>query len=164
MVYVGGVCSGESTRSKADLRAVVRTFDPVAGAFGPVVPDQELDFPRPVSFESSPLCKGASWYPWTDRIPGTQDGKTCPAGYCANPEPILADITVDTDGSLILGFRDRLTEVMGDEAPLQIGHRVWCDTDKNGIQGPGEPPVVFDDSSVVGGLKTASGRFGTPSG
>ncbi|WP_425332240.1 MSCRAMM family protein [Amycolatopsis alba] len=32
-------------------------------------------------------------------------------------------------------------EVLCDEAPLQIGNRVWYDVDKDGIQDPGEPPV-----------------------
>ncbi|MGW4647615.1 SpaA isopeptide-forming pilin-related protein [Kitasatospora sp. NPDC004289] len=125
VVYVGGVCSGESTQSKADLRAVVRTFDPVVGTFGAVVMDQRLDFPRPISFESATNCKGASWYPWNDQIPTTQEGKNCPAGYYANPEPILADIIVDTDGSLILGFRDRLTDQVGQGQIIAVGSGLY---------------------------------------
>ncbi|MFJ8045560.1 SpaA isopeptide-forming pilin-related protein [Kitasatospora sp. NPDC096147] len=125
VVYVGGVCSGESTQLKSDLRAVVRTFDPVAGTFGAVVMDEKLDFPRPISFESASNCKGASWYPWNDRIPNQQDGKNCPAGYYANPEPMLADIIVDTDGSLILGFRDRLTDQLGQGQVIAPGSGLY---------------------------------------
>ncbi|MFI5529406.1 SpaA isopeptide-forming pilin-related protein [Kitasatospora sp. NPDC051853] len=125
VVYVGGVCSGESTQLKSDLRAVVRTFDPVAGTFGSVVMDQKLDFPRPISFESASNCKGASWYPWNDQIPTTQEGKNCPAGYYSNPEPILADVIVDTDGSLILGFRDRLTDQVGQGQIIAVGSGLY---------------------------------------
>jgi hypothetical protein len=33
-------------------------------------------------------------------------------------------------------------ELMCDSAPVQIGNRVWIDTNENGIQDPGEPPVA----------------------
>ncbi|RMB79381.1 hypothetical protein [Streptomyces shenzhenensis] len=45
-VYVGGVCSAQSTGSKADMRAVVQVFDPVTGQFTGTVMDQPLNFPR----------------------------------------------------------------------------------------------------------------------
>ncbi|GGP89487.1 MSCRAMM family protein [Streptomyces melanogenes] len=115
-VYVGGVCSGQSTQKKSDMRAVVRTFDPKAGAFGSVILDQKLDFPRANTFQSAAPCTGGSWYPWNDTIPKTQDGKSCGFGFYANPMPILSDIIVETDGSLVLGFRDRLADMGGDIA------------------------------------------------
>lgn len=34
-MFVGGVCSGQSTDDKADMRAVVYKFDPVAEASAP---------------------------------------------------------------------------------------------------------------------------------
>ncbi|MFE9429015.1 SpaA isopeptide-forming pilin-related protein [Kitasatospora sp. NPDC006697] len=113
VVYVGGVCSGESTQKKADLRAVVRTFDPAAGTFGSVILDQRLDYPRLRSNRDS-VCPGAGWYPWQDKLPTSQDGiASCGPGNIANPEPMLADIVVDTDGALILSFRDRYTDQIG---------------------------------------------------
>jgi hypothetical protein len=33
-------------------------------------------------------------------------------------------------------------ELLCDQAPVQIGNRVWIDTNQNGIQDPGEPPVA----------------------
>ncbi|MFF1647515.1 SdrD B-like domain-containing protein [Streptomyces sp. NPDC058240] len=70
-------------------------------------------------------------------------------------------------------------EVLCDQAPLQIGNRVWYDPERKGIQKPGQRPVVgatvnlydesgklvgtaettargeyyFDDSNVTGGLR-----------
>ncbi|MFJ1550923.1 SdrD B-like domain-containing protein [Streptomyces sp. NPDC088246] len=70
-------------------------------------------------------------------------------------------------------------EVLCDQAPLQIGNRVWYDPERKGIQNPGQRPVVgatvhlydesgkqvgttktsergeyyFDDSNVTGGLE-----------
>ncbi|MFJ1757230.1 SpaA isopeptide-forming pilin-related protein [Kitasatospora sp. NPDC088134] len=120
VVYVGGVCSGESTKKAADLRAVVRTFDPAAGTFGPVILDQKLDYPRPVTYSVAP-CAGAGWFPWSDTVPTTQNGTACGTGYYANPEPMLADIVVDTDGALILSFRDRLGDQVGHLQPITPG-------------------------------------------
>ncbi|WP_380282231.1 SdrD B-like domain-containing protein [Kitasatospora purpeofusca] len=107
--YLGGVCSGESTGKASDLRAVVLPFDPVTGAFGKAVLDQPLDYPREVTAKG--LCPGAGWFPWTDTIPAQQNGKACTGtGFYANPEPELAEIAFETDGSMLLAFRDRLTD------------------------------------------------------
>ncbi|MFE2107818.1 SdrD B-like domain-containing protein [Kitasatospora sp. NPDC059463] len=107
--YLGGVCSGESTGKVSDLRAVVLPFDPATGAFGPAVLDQPLDYPREISAKG--LCPGAGWFPWTDTIPAEQNGKACTGtGFYANPEPELAEIAFETDGSMLLAFRDRHTD------------------------------------------------------
>ncbi|WP_211216288.1 SpaA isopeptide-forming pilin-related protein [Longispora albida] len=112
VVYAGGVCSGQSTLKRADLRAIVRTFDPVAGTFGPVILDQPLDYTRAKTFDSA-ACEGEGWYPWQDYVATTQDGISCTGGFYSNPEPMLADIIVDTDGNLIISMRDRLADQVG---------------------------------------------------
>jgi hypothetical protein len=47
-------------------------------------------------------------------------------------------------------------ELLCDRAPVQIGNRVWIDTNQNGIQDPGEPPVA----GVYVGLYAVSGTTG----
>ncbi|MGW7414319.1 SpaA isopeptide-forming pilin-related protein [Streptomyces sp. NPDC054863] len=54
-------------------------------------------------------------------------------------------------------------EVLCDEAPIQIGNRVWYDVDKDGIQDPGERPVpgatvnLYDkDGKLVATTKTTT--------
>ncbi|MFG2911127.1 SdrD B-like domain-containing protein [Kitasatospora sp. NPDC048286] len=107
--YLGGVCSGESTGKVSDLRAVVLPFDPATGAFGKAVLDQRLDYPREVTAKGR--CPGAGWFPWTGTIPAQQSGKACTGtGFYANPEPELAEIAFETDGSMLLAFRDRHTD------------------------------------------------------
>ncbi|MFI0983350.1 SdrD B-like domain-containing protein [Streptomyces sp. NPDC021093] len=105
-VYVGGVCSAESSQSKTDMRAVVQTFDPKGGTFTGKIMDEKLDFPRGTADTLPGTCRGAGWYPWADGWRDEQDGQRCGLRY-AYPQPILGDIVVDTDGELILGFRDR---------------------------------------------------------
>ncbi|WP_424216644.1 SpaA isopeptide-forming pilin-related protein (plasmid) [Streptomyces sp. BI20] len=112
VVYVGGVCSGESSQSKPDMRAVIRTFDPKAKTFGEIIMDEPLDFPRGKAFNGA-SCVGAGWWPWSDTFRKTQDNTTCGPSWIGYPQPILADIVVDTDGQLILGFRDRFADQVG---------------------------------------------------
>jgi hypothetical protein len=47
-------------------------------------------------------------------------------------------------------------ELLCDQAPVQIGNRVWIDANENGIQDPGEQPVA----GVYVGLYAASGATG----
>ncbi|OXM47379.1 hypothetical protein CFP75_24395 [Amycolatopsis alba DSM 44262] len=80
--------------------------------------NQPPNFPRGLAFNLEP-CKGNGWYTWSDTYRTTQDGITCttPVGY---PQPMLTDIVQDTNGDLILGFRDRFADQYGlnqDRAP-----------------------------------------------
>ncbi|MEV7003998.1 SdrD B-like domain-containing protein [Streptomyces sp. NPDC093982] len=119
-VYVGGVCSAQSTGSKDDLRAVVYVFDPSAGQFTGTVMDQPLNFPRGgFNADSLPdtVCSGEGWYPWTDDRPATQDGKTCSHPFIQNPQPELSDIVFETNGDMVVGFTDRFADIAGWELP-----------------------------------------------
>ncbi len=101
-VYVGGVCDASISQSKLDLRAVIYKFDPVPNTFTQVL-TFSLDYPKGFVFST---CGNTStgWYPWQDTPP--------PANNCAGrmiyPQPILSDITFDNDGSMIIGFMDRM--------------------------------------------------------
>ncbi|MFJ8602592.1 SdrD B-like domain-containing protein [Streptomyces shenzhenensis] len=119
-VYVGGVCSAQSTGSKADMRAVVQVFDPVTGQFTGTVMDQPLNFPRGgLTGAGLPadVCNGEGWYPWTNVRPLNQDGKACTNAYIQNPEPELSDINFETNGDMVLGFADRFADRAGWELP-----------------------------------------------
>lgn len=92
VVYVGGVCSGQSSNKLADVKAVVLPFKD--NAFGPAVLSRALDFERGV------VVKGGDnhWHPWTDMVRDSVPSYT---------QPLLANIAVENDGDLVLGFRDR---------------------------------------------------------
>ncbi|MEU6611729.1 SdrD B-like domain-containing protein [Streptomyces shenzhenensis] len=115
-VYVGGVCSAQSTGNPADMRAVVQVFDPVTGQFTGTVMDQPLDFPRgglTGAGLAEDVCNGEGWYPWTNVRPLNQDGKACTNAYIQNPEPELSDINFETNGDMVLGFADRFSDRAG---------------------------------------------------
>ncbi|MEY9997927.1 putative repeat protein (TIGR01451 family) [Streptomyces sp. V4I8] len=113
-VYVGGVCSAQSTGNKNDMRAVVQGFDPTTGQFTGKVMDQDLVYPRYAhSPRNADFCKGRSWYPWTNTRPATQDGVVCPPGGIANPEPELSDIDFEVNGDMVVSFADRFADRAG---------------------------------------------------
>ncbi|WP_406401167.1 hypothetical protein OH805_19195 [Streptomyces sp. NBC_00879] len=108
VLYVGGVCSAESTQNVNDLRAVVWTYNPATGTFGaaPIV-NAPLNFPRDPAVDPTP----GNWKPWT-----RDDLTQFPTGIQAYPQPMLSDIEVERDGGLVLGFRDRY----GDQSGLMM--------------------------------------------
>ncbi|MEU2718537.1 hypothetical protein ABZ624_40330, partial [Streptomyces sp. NPDC007205] len=125
-VYVGGVCSAESTHNSADMRAVVKVFDPVTGQFTGTVMDQSLNFPRgglgTVSAPGHCWAHGPSgWYPWTETRPATQDGVSCTNDFIQNPEAELSDINFETNGDMVVGFADRFTDRTGWRLPATSG-------------------------------------------
>ncbi|MGL4299880.1 MAG: SdrD B-like domain-containing protein, partial [Candidatus Neomicrothrix subdominans] len=107
-VYVGMVCSAESTQDRADLRAYIYRVNPASLAFtGPVL-DSPLDYPRGNIFGSS----SAAWNPWSPVLPAAIEG----GGLAGYPQPILSDIVFDGD-DIVLGLRDRSGDQLGNGAP-----------------------------------------------
>ncbi|MET8701443.1 SdrD B-like domain-containing protein [Kitasatospora sp. NPDC004723] len=114
--FLGGVCSGESTGKASDLRAVVLPFDLDTGAFSAAILNERLDYPRQSTVGAGTPCEGAAWFPWTNGWPTSQNGNACGTGLLAQPEPELGEIAFETDGSMLLAFRDRFA----DRAPSGI--------------------------------------------
>ncbi|WP_051124848.1 SdrD B-like domain-containing protein [Amycolatopsis benzoatilytica] len=113
-VYVGGVCSAESSKKRADLRAVVMTFD--GSAFSAPVLTQPLDFPRGAA---SVHRKGSDvWYPWSDNWADSGQGDLKHSTY---PSPLMTDVGVEKNGDLVLDFRDRFGDQGGADIPAPDG-------------------------------------------
>jgi protocatechuate 3,4-dioxygenase beta subunit len=134
--YLGGVCSAENEttiintpynpiapntmarRDNSDLSAHVLRFDPnnITGGFTQVV-QFALDYRR--ENHSNGLTYGAAfttsvWQPWASNWPSDApdlgDGNSV---YHSYAQPILSDIEFADDGSMILGFADRLSMQLG---------------------------------------------------
>ncbi|MFJ7208048.1 SdrD B-like domain-containing protein [Streptomyces sp. NPDC098789] len=110
VVYVGGVCSAESSQNAADLKAVVWTYNPVTAVFSAApLHQQPLTFPRG---EANVQFPGFNrWFPWTT------GASTFPQQLIAHPEPLLSDIAIESNGDMVLGFRDRFADMTGHEMP-----------------------------------------------
>ncbi|MBX3015727.1 MAG: hypothetical protein KF832_29680, partial [Caldilineaceae bacterium] len=103
-LYVGGVCDAETSQSAADLRAVVYRFD---GSTFTNILDFALTYPKGIAFNE--CASNTGWFPWTTVVPPDCNG----IGARTYPTPLLTDIAVDVDGSLILGFVDRTGHQLG---------------------------------------------------
>jgi SdrD B-like domain/Cohesin domain len=98
-LYAGLVCTAESTQDATALAAHVVKLT-TTNTWAPVT-NFPLTFSRGVIIDNTPAVD--EWYPWTNN----------PADIFVNfkflrPQPILSDIEFDVDGSMILGFSDRM--------------------------------------------------------
>ncbi|MEM1215137.1 MAG: SdrD B-like domain-containing protein [Bacteroidota bacterium] len=118
-VYVGGICSAESTVTGANpagdptqLTGYIYEFDPSTGSFSGLVFTFPLNYDRSVdnvnyvehlvdnSF-GNPVP--GTWRVWGNNQPIMQGN----SNLTSNPMPMLADFEFDNDGSIIIGLRDR---------------------------------------------------------
>ncbi|GAA0976364.1 MULTISPECIES: SdrD B-like domain-containing protein [Streptomyces violaceusniger group] len=124
-LYVGGVCSAESTQKREDLKAVVYTYD--GGRFTEVLSHQLTD-KRGSVFGSGD--KATHWNPWNTSLDTWEDRKA--GNVFIDPQPELASLTFARDGSMILGFRDRFMDVLSWGG---LDPRTGNDTAENGMSG-----------------------------
>ncbi|MCU0468547.1 MAG: hypothetical protein MUF58_08090 [Arcicella sp.] len=112
-IYVGVVCTGETSKSKADIKAMVYEMDANSGVWvtTPVlnIPLNYVKGKAGNSVQVGVSDLGKSWNPWINFMTdnGSSDG-----GY-AWPSAILSDIEFDTDGSMIIGLMDRMGHQLG---------------------------------------------------
>ncbi|MFE7134009.1 SdrD B-like domain-containing protein [Streptomyces sp. NPDC057638] len=127
-LYVGGVCSAESTQSRADLKAVVATYD--GDAFTTVL-SQPLTAERGAVLAGNPGRDQVNhWNPWNTDL---ADWDSFQVGSAMiNPQPALASMAFTREGSLILGFRDRFMDVVSWGG---LDPRPGRDTPQHGMSG-----------------------------
>ncbi|MVM29245.1 hypothetical protein GO755_04310 [Spirosoma sp. HMF4905] len=119
-IYVGVICSAETSQQQSDLKATVYRFDPTEPTpnFEEIL-SFPLDFRRgPADGTFDPLNPDKSclkydhWLPWTEAWP-----ETCGLGvnptFVMFPQPILSDFAFDDDGSMMIGFLDRFGHLSG---------------------------------------------------
>jgi hypothetical protein len=107
-LYVGGVCNAESTQQRADLKAVVYTYD--GNRFSTVLTHALTDKRGSVFHGAGDLAQGTHWNPWNTSL-ATWDERKMGNVYI-DPQPELSSLAFDRNGSMILGFRDRFMDVL----------------------------------------------------
>ncbi len=95
-VYVGIVCSAETSQDSLHLRAYVYKMPETGGTFTPVLIDGVNGFSLNFDRDNIRIGVNGYWRPWTDVWQ-----------ELSYPQPILSDIEFDVDGSMLLGFVDR---------------------------------------------------------
>ncbi len=99
-IYIGGVCSAENSQNANDLTAYIYVLN--GNAFTQVF-SFPLNYTR--GYAANFAASINSWLPWQDDYTkiSLQNGE-----FFINPQPILSDIEFDVDGSMVLGFTDRM--------------------------------------------------------
>lgn len=130
LIYVGMVNTAQSTQGLSDLEAFVYTFDPATGRFSTSAA---------ASFLLGTRTLGNGWQPWTDIWDDLPKFYDAAGDYFAvgTNQPWLTDIEFDSNGDMILGFRDRT----GDQIGHMVGDPTGADSDSNG-----SPDRYFHDT------------------
>jgi hypothetical protein len=102
-IYVGLTTTGQTSQSINDVRAYVKKLNS-SGGFDAVF-DMPMDYQRGPIILNTPSIN--TWFPWTDDY-NMAFNTTGTDFKLLHPQPILSDLIFDIDGSLILGFADRL--------------------------------------------------------
>ena len=114
LVYVGIVCSAQSTGDAADLMGYVYAFDPGSANFTEVL-QFPLNYTRGcanvASFAGCDASQPGDWQPWRSTFGGFPIPNT---GYSTivGAQPMLSDIEFD-NGVMIVGIRDRMGDQTG---------------------------------------------------
>ncbi|MGG7666989.1 SdrD B-like domain-containing protein [Dyadobacter sp. BHUBP1] len=114
-VYIGVVYDAAYSQSVEDLLALVYVLDQSSGRFKEV-------FQLPLDYKRGKAVTGLnveSWYPWTDDF----DKALHPdfPSTATRPQPILASLDFDDDGSVVLGLMDRFGHQAGTGHPSPSG-------------------------------------------
>lgn len=145
-IFVGVVCSAETSQTASDLRQIVYKFNPTTLTFTEILNETLVYQKGGVHSKAGPNCQ--EFYPWTDEYDDVffyeyNYGSSC------YPQPMLTDIEFDTDGSLILGFCDR------------YGHQSGGSNYSVGTSRPiGYPNAAFADPGV--NINSTSGIANPP--
>ncbi len=134
VLYVGGVCSGESTQDNADQRSIILTFDADTYAPTGTVMDQTLNRKRESNANGAYYCDprdhadgvvSSSFRAWQDTIVCNIKG----GGRISDPQAWMDDIVIENNGDLVMAFRDRT----GDQH-FGLNSRHYANTDGTGAQ------------------------------
>lgn len=145
VLYVGGVDSAESVpgtdlERRDALRAYVWTFQDGAFDAEPIVAES-LRYLRGAVYSDPnsalpPTDAETHWNAWKSSWTGIDDWGGAKGGgatsFLRYPQPILSDIVVDVDGSLVLGFKDRTGAMGGYQVPAPTGGGTLYETMSGG--------------------------------
>lgn len=171
IVYVGIVCTAESTQNPAQLTGFVYSFNPATAAFARVltIPMNPTAYPREcVDVTGTPGCPPALWNPWSP-VWRTTTVFGNPVNFDTNfvvlPQPWITDIAFD-NGNMILGLRDRFGDQQGNLVPNPVGVDLTpliSLTAGDIIRACGTPATgwVLENNGSCGGL-TSGGANQTP--
>ena len=167
MVYVGLVCSAQTSQQIADMSATVYRFDPDnPGAGFTNVITFPLNYPRGL-ISSGGAGTGAEWLPWIADFSDIPDPNQS-FGQAIYPQPAFTDLQFDVDGSIVVALVDRLGHQMGNNnygnPPSTELHEAAVGGDVLRVCFDGSSYSLEDNASCDGGLTATGGANGANGG
>jgi SdrD B-like domain len=110
-MYVGIICDAMHTQNRNDLKARIyeMTPDNVSNPNWTLLIDFPLTYTKGIATGELPT-QSNKWYPWT-KTNAPWYSPSLPAylttKYVSYPMPMLSDIEIDADGSMVVAFMDR---------------------------------------------------------
>ena len=157
-LYVGMVCTAESTNARADMRAFVYSMDPASpGTFTQVL-NFALNYNRRyVIYNSGGTSADADWNPWrTSWTFLNPPGPIYTRNEIAYPQPWLTDIEFQ-NGDMILGIRDRFGDQTGYQQRAPTGTTLYTgDSAGDTLRACGSPSAgwTLESNGACGGTTT----------
>ncbi len=168
LLYVGVVCTAETSQNINDLAAYVYTLNPDTRSFtgGPVF-SMSLNYPKGSANLDNNAPPANQWNPWSNDINDFDIQPNDPQFY-ALPQPILSDIEFDSSGAMVLAFLDRASYQLG-HANCHPDDAVSCETEDDYIYVSGGGDilrVVWNGSAweLENNASTVDGRTGCGAG
>ncbi len=121
LLYVGMVCTAQTSQNASEVRGYVYTFNPTSNTFGaapvlefPLTYNKGLTYTVPAnSFPDT----GSVWKPWVDTIVSNNGTRNFQTGDSyVYPQPILSDISF-FNGDMMVSIRDRNGDQTGAFTP-----------------------------------------------
>ncbi len=170
-LYIGVVCTGETSGDRNELKGIIYRMDPTLAT--PTY-DQVVNFP--LTFKRAPVdttgnCKDSQyWLTWSNKFPlACNQPPGGNAQFVLNPQPIISDLEFDdSDGSIMIAMADRFGFMVGTQNVAPDGTGIY-----DGISGgdllrasPNAAKTGFDLESggVVGGRTGMPGVDGPGGG
>jgi hypothetical protein len=188
-MYVGIVCDASISQNRDDLKARIyeMDYDNPANPNWKLLIEFSLNYTKGMATGELPT-ESNKWYPWFREgedwwSPGLPD--FLKSKYVSYPMPMLSDIEIDADGSMVVAFMDRFahqTRLAGTDAygnhhgtggfdprvggdVLRIGNcdGVWT-LENNGSICGGTPSAGKDNNQGIGGGEFYGGDGNEPLG
>jgi SdrD B-like domain len=109
-IYVGSICDAQTLQQATDLEANIYKLNGAAFANILTFP---LNYPKGYASDGTECIPLTGWYPWTNTFPAECATTNATYNPLVYPQPVLTDIEFDVDGSMILGFFDRMGHQAG---------------------------------------------------
>lgn len=161
MLWAAVTCAGEVSGSTDDLGAAVYGYDLTAGTWATT---PGIDFALDYAKGCAQFAQGCAFGAWLDVYTDASFGLTpdpSPFEGATLIQPLVSDLEIDGDGSLIIGIRDRTADQLGHRnlSPANDGNLITSFAGGDLLRaapGTDAGTWVLESNGTVGGITTTA--------